>query len=95
MDHKLAALWRVACAVNGMTRSERHALRATALLPIIMAAVWFQAPLWSALLLLTLVPVVVIQLVWSVLHDTTSPTAELPPGHEWDYQDRPDLARRT
>lgn len=78
-----------------MNRSERHALRASALVPLIMAAVWLQAPLWCALILLFVIPIVVIHLVWSVLHDTSDPSGELPPGHEWDYRDRPDLAKRA
>ncbi len=77
-----------------MNRAESQALLTTGLLPIIMCAVWFSAPLWIGLLLLAVCPIMVLWLVWTVLHDTAQPPGELPHGHEWDYLDRPDLAER-
>lgn len=79
---------------DAMNRSERHALLATVMVPVIMVAVWAQAPLWFAMVLLVGCPVVLLHLVWCVLHDTSGPVDDLPPGHEWDYLDRPDLADR-
>ncbi len=77
-----------------MKRSERHALWTTVLVPVIGFTVACDAPLWCGLVLLFIAPVAVLWLVWTVLHDTTDPSGELPPGHEWDYRDRPDLAKR-
>lgn len=90
-------MWRGGAALArmvAMNRSERHALLATAILPIIMAAVWFQAPLWCGVVLFITCPILVVHLVWRVLHDTTTPTSDLPQGHEWDYADRTDLRER-
>ncbi|MCB0765470.1 MAG: hypothetical protein KDB84_12230 [Flavobacteriales bacterium] len=77
-----------------MDRSERHALFATLMIPVIACAVLAEAPLWIALLLLVVCPAVLLHLVWVVLHDKGATAGELPPGHEWDYEDRPDLSRR-
>ncbi len=64
------------------------------LVPITMVTVWLEAPLWFGCLLLFIAPFAVCWLVWTVLHDTEGPRVELPPEHEWDYLDRPDLAQR-
>jgi len=77
-----------------MHRSERHACWTSLLVVAIMAAQWWPAPLWCVLLLLFASPLAVLWLVWTVLHDTEDPVGKLPHGHEWDYRDRPDLAKR-
>lgn len=76
-----------------MCRSERTALFSTLLLPLIAVTVLGNAPAWWVMLLAALIPMVLVMLVIVVLRDRTGPAyPDLPPGHEWGYQDRTDIA---